>query len=237
MTLHGEQATGKAIGGMEEQFAAEGVLVASGAKAITQAIRAGGRQRQGHVLLRQGMQTRLLIDFENDQMVSASSLTPAALAEELAASFDQLRMQAISAFAYERLSRGLHAHPLRPLLWQWGQQSRGWQDLDAKLAAAKVRLLRWPDFRVLGRQHDSFRLCSLLLRRPSSVDECTRLLDMPAERVLSFVHPAFLCGYANLEPATAESAPAPASPVRSPAREDGTLLARMWRSVRRLGGS
>ena len=233
MTMLDERTRDGAMRDAGARHGDEGVLVASGAKAITRAIRAGVRQKQGHVLLRRGMETRLLIDFEKDVVATASSLAPAALAEALAADFDQLRMQAISEFAFERLSRGLPAHPLRPLLWQWGQQARGWQDLDAKLCEAKVRLLRWPDFRVLGRQHDSFRLCSLLLKRPSSVDECVQMLDVPAEQVRSFVHPALLCGYANLEP-FALSAPAM---QQAPARAEGTLLARMWRSMRRLGGA
>jgi hypothetical protein len=46
-----------------------------------------------------------------------------------------------------------------------------------------VKLLRWPDFRVLGHDHDGFRLCSLLLKRACTVDECAMLLDLPAAAV------------------------------------------------------
>lgn len=96
-------------------------------------------------------------------------------------------------------------------------------------STARVRLLRWPDFRVLGHQHDSFRLCSLLLKRACSVDECASLLDISGAAVRAFVHPAYLCGYAALE--------APAGGSRLIGGNDaGGLLARMWRSVRQRSG-
>ena len=98
-----------------------------------------------------------------------------------------------------------------------------------RLRGASVKLLRWPDFRVLGHDHDGFRLCSLLLKRACTVDECAMLLELPAAAVRDFIHAAYLCGYAQLQ-----SAPvAPMTAVRGsgPGTDNG-LLARLWRHLR-----
>jgi len=89
-----------------------------------------------------------------------------------------------------------------------------------------VKLLRWPDFRVLGHDHDGFRLCSLLLKRACTVDECAMLLDLPAAAVRDFIHAAYLCGYAQLQAGTA-------APIAARGNgPDSGLLARLWRSLR-----
>ncbi|MNU11134.1 hypothetical protein D3C72_2587570 [compost metagenome] len=62
------------------------------------------------------------------------------------------------------------------------------------------------------------------------MDECAALLEISGEAVRTFVHPAYLCGYAALEPAAERARP----PL--PAGDGGGLLARMWRSVRQRGG-
>jgi hypothetical protein len=156
---------------------------------------------------------------------------PCSLAQLLSDQFEALSLHGLSERRYQELGGALPRQPLRPLLWQWGQRPAHWHDLDVRLQrGARVKLLRWPDFRVLGHQHDSFRLCSLLLKRACSVDECASLLDVAPDAVRSFVHPAYLCGYAALEDAPASSAPLRAG------EGGGTLLARMWRSVRQRGG-
>ncbi|MEW6383688.1 MAG: hypothetical protein AB1514_06905, partial [Pseudomonadota bacterium] len=66
-------------------------------------------------------------------------------------------------------------------------QIRRSQDLDERLRGASVKLLRWPDFRVLGHDHDGFRLCSLLLKRACTVEECAMLLELPAAAVRDFI--------------------------------------------------
>lgn len=203
---------------------------ASGAKAVTGALRRSLQSRQGHALLALHGHALLLIDFVQDQMVVLSCADTASVARTLAGSFPALSLHGLSARRYQQMAADRARQPLRPLLWQWGQQSGDWQDLDRQLDGdARVKLLRWPDFRVLGHQHDSFRLCSLLLKRACSVDECCRLLDMPGAAVRGFVHPAYLCGYAALE--AGSGAPVVTRPVVS----GGSLLARMWRSVRLRG--
>jgi hypothetical protein len=80
---------------------------------------------------------------------------------------------------------------------------------------------------VLGHDHDGFRLCSLLLKRACTVDECAMLLELPAAAVRDFIHAAYLCGYAQLQPA-------PATPMMATGgiRTDNGLLARLWRHLR-----
>lgn len=204
---------------------------ARGAKAITRALRESLPSRHGHAVLALDGLPVLLLDFEQDQMVVPDSSGNLELAQLLADAFERLALHGIAGKRYQQLAGELARQPLRPLLWQWGQHPAHWQDLDARLQRhARVRLLRWPDFRVLGHQHDSFRLCSLLLKRACSVDECASLLEIPREAVLAFVHPAYLCGYAALE------APAERGRFATGATESGGLLARMWRSVRQRSG-
>lgn len=208
--------------------------IAQGAKAITRALRERVPARQGHAALVLDDEPQLLLDFVQDQMVLPVGVPAASLAQDLSDLFESLSLHGLSERRYLELAAALPRQPLRPLLWQWGQRPAHWQDLDARLQrGARIKLLRWPDFRVLGNQHDSFRLCSLLLKRACSVDECAALLDVPREAVRSVVHPAYLCGYAALEDFMAN-----APPVRGSDRDrSGTLLARMWRSVRQRGGN
>lgn len=203
---------------------------AQGAKAITRALRERLLLRQGHAALVVDDAPQLLLDFVQDQMVVPLGVPMGSLAQDLSDLFPSLSLHDLSERRYLDLADTLPRQPLRPLLWQWGQRPAHWQDLEARLRrGTRVRLLRWPDFRVLGHQHDSFRLCSLLLKRASSVEECATLLEVPEEAVRSVVRPAYLSGYAALE----DLGPTPA-PVRSSG--SGTLLARMWRSVRQRAG-
>jgi len=207
---------------------------ARGAKAITRALRESLNSRQGHAVLALDNAAQVLIDFVQDQMVVAAGVPAEHLAQDLSDAFESLALHGISARRYQELAGERTRQPLRPLLWQWGQRPEHWQDLDARLRHhARVKLLRWPDFRVLGRQHDNFRLCSLLLKRACSVDECAALLDVSGDAVRSFVHPAYLCGYAALE-----ATPQDATPLRGTfASGGGTLLARMWRNLRQRSGT
>lgn len=87
------------------------------------------------------------------------------------------------------------------------------------------------DFRLLAHQHDGFRLCSLLVKRACSVDECRQLLDLDAATVQAFVHSAYLCGYAMVETPEGVTAAVAAPPSRN-ATTGGSLLSRMWRNLR-----
>lgn len=198
--------------------------VARGAKAVTRELRRRLRDRQGRTRLVLADGQDLLLDFGADLVAAPGTADARELPAHLGVGLDDARLEIPAPPAPEQVPR----LPLRPLLWQAGQHGDHWRDLDAKLAGgAVVRLSRWPDFRVIARQPEGFRLCSLLLKRPASVRECASMLGLEVELVRQFVHSAYLCGYASLQPLDT-----PATPL-APAREGGaTMLARMWRSLR-----
>ncbi|AWH22995.1 hypothetical protein [Stenotrophomonas sp. ZAC14D2_NAIMI4_6] len=219
-------AIGHALRGMQAAPPSTPVRLADGAHAITRLLRERLPLRQGQLLLALDGQPLLLMDIEQDQAVLLQE--PAALlVERLADGFEHLQLDALTAAQLQALAGTRARQPLRPLLWQWAQRSRHWQALDERLRGATVKLLRWPDFRVLGHDHDAFRLCSLLLKRASTVDECAMLLELPAAAVRDFVHAAYLCGYAQLQGSVTSTA----TPLRSGTPDHG-LLARLWRSLR-----
>jgi len=228
---HGRQdvlddgAIGRALRGMQGSAEPAPIRLADGAHAITRLLRERLPLRQGHALLGERGQPLLLLDLEQDQAVLLQE--PAAvLVERLAQGFEHLYLDALSAAQFQALAGTRARQPLRPLLWQWAQRSRHWQALDERLRSAAVKLLRWPDFRVLGHDHDGFRLCSLLLKRACTVDECAMLLELPPAAVRDFIHAAYLCGYAQLQAGTA-------APIAARGNgPDNGLLARLWRSLR-----
>lgn len=199
--------------------------LARGAKAVTRELRRRLRDRQGRTRLVLGNGQDLLLDFNADIVAVPGAPDARELPAWLGIGLDQARLEIPAPPAPENAPR----LPLRTLLWQAGQHGDHWRDLDAKLdGGAVVRLSRWPDFRVIARQPEGFRLCSLLLKRPAGLRECASMLGLESELVRHFVHSAYLCGYASLLAADASSM-APALP-----REQGgsTMLARMWRSLR-----
>lgn len=189
------------------------------------------QERKGRALLTLQGQPQLLIDFEHDQAVPLY-LHPGAgptLAQQLGELLELLALQELSPVRYEALAENLSRQPLRPLLWQMAQHGDYWSDFERRLQQnAQMHLLRWPDFRVLAHQHDGFRLCSLLLKKPCSLSECTQLLDLDINATRAFMRSAYLCGYAEVK------VPVDAPPPVPVAQKHGAsaLLARMWRSVR-----
>ncbi len=206
---------------------AKPMRLANGAHAITRLLRERLPLREGHALLGLGDEVLLLLDLEQDQAVLLQDYGSSTLVERLSRNFESLYLDALTPAQMLALAGTRTRQPLRPLLWQWAQRSDHWQELDQRLRSESVKLLRWPDFRVLGHQHDGFRLCSLLLKRACTVDECATLLDLPASTVRDFIHAAYLCGYAQLQPAPV----APISAVRNEASDTG-MLARLWRHLR-----
>lgn len=211
--------------------------LAIGRRQITQLLRNRLQNREGRLLLSIHGQPCLLADFETDQAVVQAVPKDPQLSVEayLGELFDQLMVQELTVEQYQMLSDGRARQPLRPLFWQIAKHGSHWDELDKRLEEnERVRIVRWPDFRVLGNQHDGFRISSLLLRKPCSVNECGQLLDVEPASVRSFVYSAYLCGYAVLEPALSTSVKVTVgNNVNS---TGGSLLARMWRSVRRKVG-
>lgn len=209
---------------------------------VVRALRRGIRAREGHALLCVSGQPMLALDYANAQAVALDPTLPNGLAEAvgwLAQRLDTVTIRELDAWRYEQHEHQGQRLPLRALLWQVAQQSGNWDRVDAQLQqGALIQLQGWPDFRVLARQQDVFRLCSLLVRRPSSLADCVSLLDLAPATVQGFVHGAFLAGYVTLSlpessaTATAPAATAMPSPVSN---QGGGLLARMWRSVRAVG--
>ncbi|MGE8224529.1 MAG: hypothetical protein ACN6RK_01970 [Stenotrophomonas sp.] len=214
----------------------DGLYLASGAKQVTRQLRRRLQEKQGRAILSLQGQPQLLIDFEHDQMVPLY-LHPAdgpTLAQQLGDVFELLALQEVSQARFDAMADKLSRQPLRPLLWQMAQFGDNWTDFDRRLQQqAQVSLLRWPDFRVLAHQHDGFRLCSLLLKKPCSLAECTQLLDVDISAARAFMRSAYLCGYAEVRVPEITAAP-PAAPARNSA---SALLARMWRSVRQRTGT
>lgn len=213
----------------------DGLFLASGAKQMTRLLRQRLQERKGYALLSVQSDPLLLIDFEHDLAVplNAGASAESNLAQQLGDLFDLLTLQDLSSQRFQTLAGNVSRQPLRPLLWQMAQHSDNWTDFERRLQQhAQVSLLRWPDFRVLAHQHDGFRLCSLLLKKPCSLYECTRLLELDIDATRAFMRSAYLCGYAEVK--VPEVAPPPPPPTRQGA---SALLARMWRSVRNRTGS
>ena len=211
--------------------------LAQGEHALARALRSGISQRRGHGLLQHNGEPVLAIDFSSAQAVPVAAGLQGGLSEAAAwigPRLGQLQLLAMSSDNYLQYEQQGQRLPLRALLWQAAQQAGDWNRLDARLEqGAVIHLQGWPDFRVLAKQQDVFRLCSLLVRKPSTQADCVYLLDLSSAMIQSFVHGAFLAGYVRLD----EPAPSAFEQVRhdlrqAPPVQRGGLLARMWRSVR-----
>lgn len=214
-----------------------GMSGVQGSFALARALRSGIRQRQGCALLYAGDKPVLAIDFSSAQAVPLLPVMQQGLAEAaqwLGSELKGLRLLEIHADKYLAHEQQGQRLPLRALLWQAAQQMSDWERVDALLQqGAVIHLQGWPDFRVLAKQQDVFRLCSLLVRKPSSQGECVNLLDLSPATVQAFVHGAFLSGYVRLDEVSSNAFEQVRQDMRNvPAPARGGLLARMWRSVR-----
>lgn len=179
----------------------------------------------------------LLLDFRRLLAV----VPPGALwpdhtpAQVLGREFARLSLRTLPSARYSALFVDMPSVPLIPLLWQAVLRMQVVPELLPPLhEGSRLRLQRWPDFRVLAHRHDDFRLCSLLLRRACTVLEASHALGVDPGAARAFFNAAWLSGYANVEAEATVARPAPAAPVR--ARGPGALLASMWRGVRRTRG-
>jgi hypothetical protein len=177
----------------------------------------------------------LLLDFRRLLAITPpeaddAQQTPAQL---LGRAFARLSVRTLPPVQYSALFVDLPSLPMIPLLWQAALRMAEVPVLLAPLhEGCRLRLARWPDFRVLAHRHDDFRLCSLLLRRACTVLEASHALGVDPGAARAFFNAAWLSGYAQVESETAV-APTP-SPTRQ--RGPGALLASMWRGVRRARG-
>lgn len=204
-----------------------------GSTAVTQRLRQHLLRTSGYAALSLDGCTKVLLDFAGERaflpLLAEAVASSAPLARTMGENFDRVVLEELSCSHFAALaSDGLH-YPLRPFLWQVALHNDAGSDVDEPLSnGARVRLLRWPDFRLLGHQHDGFRLCSLLLKRSCTLTECQQLLDLGDGAVRTFVRATYFCGYSMIEPPRADEARTP--PAAS--SRGGVLLARMWRSLR-----
>ncbi len=173
----------------------------------------------------------LLLDFRRLLAVvpPGAPWSDQAPAQVLGREFGRLSLRTLPPAQYSALFVDLPSVPLIPLLWQASLRMQVVPELLAPLhEGSRLHLQRWPDFRVLAHRHDDFRLCSLLLRRASTVLEASHALGVDPGATRAFFNAAWLSGYANVE------VEAVADPPR--ARGPGALLASMWRGIRRSRG-
>ncbi|WP_230113232.1 hypothetical protein [Stenotrophomonas lactitubi] len=165
------------------------------------------------------------LDTKNDRMMTTAP-APIALAllhKLLADEHPPLRLAPVTQEILVQRATVSSNLPLRPTLWNIGLAATRLDRLMTPLQMdAKLRLRRWPDFRILAHRPDHFRLCALLIKQGASVQACCDILDLPQRQVQSFFNAAFLTAYAF--PVMGEDAPVRPSPA------DG--LVNLWRQLR-----
>lgn len=244
---HGDSVQGPAIGEAAQPRVSNAPTAmtcsAVSAHVLTRQLREGIAARTGHAALQTDLGVLAVMDFSTGQAVLPAAVGGGSLAEAahwLGQQLGVARLQETDANAYQNACAHGQRLPLRALLWQSAVGYPHWDRLDARLdSQSLITLESWPDFRVLARQQDVFRLCSLLVKRPSSLEQCMRLLDLPESTVKTLVRSAFLAGYAQLSSPDGKPPESDVGQVvcggSSGAATKGSLLARMWRSVRAAG--
>ncbi len=165
------------------------------------------------------------LDAKNDRLMTTAP-APVALTllrQLLSKAPPPLRLAPVSEEAFVQKAFVSSNIPLRPTLWDIGLQTAGQGRLIEPLPMeARLRLRRWPDFRILAHRPDHFRICALLIKQGASVEACCQILDMQAHTVQAFFNAAFLTAYAF--PVMGEEVPVRPSPTDS--------LANLWRQLR-----
>lgn len=165
------------------------------------------------------------LDLENDRLMT-SAPAPIALTllqKLLAEEHPPLHLAPLTQEMFVQRAKVSSNLPLRPTLWNIGLAATRLDRLVTPMPMdAKLRLHRWPDFRILAHRPDHFRICALLIKQGASVQACCDILDMPKRTVQSFFNAAFLTAYAF--PVMGEDAPVRPSPT------DG--LVNLWRQLR-----
>lgn len=189
----------------------------------------------GHAALVLDGAEMLLLDF--DRRLALAIDDGEDVAESLAAQFPRLQLQPLPETAFNARLQSATALPIAPLLWDVAQRFPGTHALLPPLSPrSALSLKQWPDFRALAHRHDHFRLCCLLLKRPSTAEEAARLLSLERSVVDGVFSAAYLLGHA--EPVEAPRTVAPTRVASAGGARPASALARMWRSVRQgLQGS
>lgn len=140
----------------------------------------------------------------------------------------RLLLRPVAREVFEQIAQGARAMPMRRTLWDMGIDAAfGDAPLPPLDADTRLKLRRWPDFRVLAHRHDDFRICALMIKHGMTVSLCCTVLGLPRTQVQSFFNAAFLSGYAF-----------PSCDGAAPLRvQAGGGLAGMWRQIRTRWGA
>ncbi|MHC9083893.1 hypothetical protein ACYX7E_02520 [Luteimonas sp. RIT-PG2_3] len=210
---------------------APGVMSDEAAAPIAGLLRERVANGDGLATLTRDGEALLLLDFDRRLAAPVSGIDKD-IASVLATDFHRLRLEPLSARDFNTSASAAQSMPLAPLLWNIALRIDGPVPLLDPMDRRTVLSLRqWPDFRALAHRHDHFRLCCLLLKRPSTTAEAADLLELDAATVDGFFNAAYLSGYAQVSRPVPAAAPAP-GPAVTERKRGGSALARMWRSVR-----
>lgn len=170
------------------------------------------------------------LDTEHNQAVLAepSALSLALFQAALVDPPPTLELLPIARSLFDAQAQRSRPVALRPLLWQTGLNAcADGAALPPLQDDTRLRLRRWPDFRVLAHRHDDFRICALLIKHALDVAACSSVLGLPRDEVQAFFNAPYLSGYAH-----PSAAPLPALTAVPAKPAGGNALARMWRDVR-----
>lgn len=202
----------------------------SGLGSVLQSLREGAAHGTGQATLLHGAVAVFHVDFKAQRVSCLGAGPPEErrLGQHLAAMAREVRLsESVDPNVNERV-RDRRSQALSSLLWDAALDAGPEHRIAEIDADTVVRLRRWPGFHLLAHRHDHFRLCSLMLRRPSSARECVDMLGIDMEQTQAFAHAAYVAGCAELRPAEASSAHA----AKVGWRHGGSRLADWWRSVR-----
>ncbi|ALA83302.1 hypothetical protein D7Y55_03470 [Stenotrophomonas maltophilia] len=219
---------------LQEPFAAEPLAPAAlptAALPFVQQLRLhlasdGAQQRRpAHAAIIHDGATVCWLDARNDRMMTTAPapITLTLLQKLLGDADPALSLVPVTQDVFVQRATVSSNIPLRLTLWNIALATAGHGAPMSPLhEGTKLRLRRWPDFRILAHRPDHFRLCALLIKQGASVQACCAILDLPRRSVQSFFNAAFLTAYAF--PVVGEDAPVRPSPT------DG--LVNLWRQLR-----
>ncbi|MEG0185711.1 MAG: hypothetical protein RR704_19915, partial [Stenotrophomonas sp.] len=183
----------------------------------------GGRPYCIAVLL--GQDALCWLDASRNRMLYAepASRSVACLRRLLQDTHAPVSLHPLSREDFEQKVAAGRALSIGPTLWTLGlEASVEGSPLPPLALETRLKLSRWPDFRILGNRHDDFRLCALLIKHGLDVATCGSVLGLSQQHVQAFFNAAYLSGYAFPARDTARA-------VRTGAQ---SRLAGLWRQIR-----
>lgn len=203
------------LGGLGQQL--DDLLMQPGIRAV--ALRAGGHRGLIDVQTRQlHWPVALELDDMAGWLLGRVELTPLGDA-------DAVTLQALRTAATV-------VTPAEGLLWTIGITRSNGQLLRRLDAARPYQLRRWPDFGVIGRRSLDLRCTALLMQRPMTPLELSRLAGAPLSVIGHYLNAAALCGVLESPPRTQAAAAGVREPLVSAAAATSGLMGGMLRRLR-----